>query len=120
MTEYNNTRWGQFLIKNRYLLLLLLAGLFLIMLPGTGENKEKMAESTQEELRLKGALQSLEGVGDVYVLLAEEGGRNGGYSGAVILCQGANDAAVRLQIVEAVSAFTGMGSNRIIVLKMKS
>jgi len=115
-----NTRWGQFLGKNRYLLLLLLAGLFLLALPAGGENKTEAGEATQEELRLKGALEGLENVGEVYVLLAEEGGRNGSYSGAVILCQGADNAAVRLQIVEAVSAFTGLGSNRIIVQKMKS
>lgn len=41
------------------------------------------------------------------------------YQGAVILCQGAGDAAVRLAVVEAVSKATGLGADKICVLKMK-
>lgn len=41
------------------------------------------------------------------------------YRGAIIVCQGADDAAVRLAIVEAVSDVTGLGADRISVLKMK-
>lgn len=41
------------------------------------------------------------------------------YQGAVILCQGADRAAVRLSIVEAVATATGLSSDRITVLKMK-
>lgn len=41
------------------------------------------------------------------------------YLGAVILCQGAEVPAVRLAIVEAVSNITGLGTNKISVLKMK-
>ena len=41
------------------------------------------------------------------------------YQGAVILCQGADSAAVRLDIVNAVSSLTGLGSDKICVIKMK-
>ena len=41
------------------------------------------------------------------------------YMGAVIICQGGDDPAVRLSIVDAVSKLTGLGANRISVLKMK-
>ena len=41
------------------------------------------------------------------------------YLGAIIVCQGADSAAVRLAIVQAVSSVTGLGSDRITVLKMK-
>ena len=41
------------------------------------------------------------------------------YQGAVILCQGADSAAVRLALIEAVSNATGLTSDRISVLKMK-
>lgn len=41
------------------------------------------------------------------------------YQGAIVLCQGADSAAVRLAIVEAVSNATGLSSNKISVLKMK-
>ena len=41
------------------------------------------------------------------------------YLGAIIVCQGADSPAVRLNIVEAVSKITGLGADRISVLKMK-
>ena len=41
------------------------------------------------------------------------------YRGAIVLCQGANDANVRLAIVEAVADATGLSTDRISVLKMK-
>lgn len=41
------------------------------------------------------------------------------YRGAIVVCQGADDVSVRLAIVEAVSNATGLGSDRISVLKMK-
>ena len=41
------------------------------------------------------------------------------YRGAVVVCQGADDPNIRLAIVEAVSNVTGLGSDRISVLKMK-
>lgn len=41
------------------------------------------------------------------------------YLGAVILCQGADDPAVRLAITEAVSNATGLGYHKITILKMK-
>ncbi len=41
------------------------------------------------------------------------------YAGAIIVCQGADSPTVRYAIIEAVSKFTGLGSDRISVLKMK-
>ncbi|MBQ2785581.1 MAG: hypothetical protein IJF02_03665 [Oscillospiraceae bacterium] len=41
------------------------------------------------------------------------------YLGAIVVCQGADRSAVRLAIVEAVSKVTGLGADRISVLKMK-
>ena len=41
------------------------------------------------------------------------------YLGAIIVCSGADDPTVQLAIVEAVSKVTGIGANRISVLKMK-
>lgn len=41
------------------------------------------------------------------------------YLGAVVVCQGADSAAVRLAIVDAVSKYTGLGTDHISVLKMK-
>ena len=41
------------------------------------------------------------------------------WQGAVIVCQGADDRKVRLAVVEAVKCVTGLGADRISVLKMK-
>lgn len=41
------------------------------------------------------------------------------YLGAVIVCQGADSAAVRLAVTEAVAAATGLTTDKISVLKMK-
>lgn len=41
------------------------------------------------------------------------------YRGAVVVCEGAGRASVRLMIVEAVSGLTGLGSDKIKVIKMK-
>ena len=39
------------------------------------------------------------------------------YRGAVVLCDGADQSVVRLAVVEAVSCVTGLGADRICVLK---
>lgn len=41
------------------------------------------------------------------------------YLGAIVVCQGADSAAVRLNVVEAVAKVTGLSTDRISVLKMK-
>ena len=41
------------------------------------------------------------------------------YLGAVVVCDGADSALVRLRVIQAVSALTGLGSDKISVIKMK-
>lgn len=41
------------------------------------------------------------------------------YLGAIVVCQGADDPAIRLSVSQAVSAVTGISTDRISVLKMK-
>ena len=41
------------------------------------------------------------------------------YLGAIILCEGADDPKVKLSVTEAVSKITGLGADKIAVLKMK-
>lgn len=41
------------------------------------------------------------------------------YQGALVLCEGADRAGVRLAVIEAVSSLTGLGSNKIAVVKLK-
>lgn len=41
------------------------------------------------------------------------------YLGAVILCQGAADPAVRLALMDAVCKYTGLGADKVSILEMK-
>lgn len=41
------------------------------------------------------------------------------YQGAIVVCAGADSAAVRLAVVEAVANVTGLGTDKITVLKME-
>jgi stage III sporulation protein AG len=40
------------------------------------------------------------------------------FQGALVVCEGADNAAVRLQIVRAVAGLTGLGTDKIVVSKM--
>ena len=41
------------------------------------------------------------------------------YLGAIVVCEGADNSAVRLALTQAVAKITGLGSDKICVLKMK-
>ena len=139
--------------KYRYVLLVALAGLALMLLPGGEEAEEPVPTLTTEEsleARLEAILSRIDGAGEVKVLLTEEQGgevfyqtegedgktvlisgadrsesglvrttQPPSYRGAVVVCRGADSAAVRLAVVEAVANATGLGTDRITVLKMK-
>lgn len=154
--------------KHRYALIVLIIGLVLLMLPG--KKSEKAADTSTptanagtvsiEMSTLSSILKSIEGAGDVQVLLSIATGEetiyqtdsdtststDGGstrietvlvsdsqrqqsglikqinppaYLGAIVVCQGADNAAVRLAITQAISKITGLGADHICVLKMK-
>ena len=63
------------------------------------------------EARLETVLGEISGAGRVSVLYSDEG--------VAVVCEGASSAQVRLDIVNAVSAYTGFGSDRIKVLGME-
>ena len=111
----------RFVKKNALLLLILLLGLTLLLLPsGKRERETEKPALTEAEERLAAQLGRMEGVGEVYVLLAEKSGREGGFDGAVIVCEGAQSSAVRLRIVQVTAVFTGLGSDKIVVQKISS
>lgn len=150
-----------FLKKYRLAIIVLLAGILLLTLPGGEEQEQPTAPVTQEsslQEALEEILSEISGAGQVSVLLTQAAGEetvfqidedisdNGGtsrretvlvsgsgreetglvrqtkaptYLGAVIVCQGADNASVHLAIVEAVRSATGLTTDRISVLKMK-
>ncbi len=108
--------------KNKYILLA--AGLALVLMLLPGGNSSSKAVSGQgsalessgipmdtESARISDFLSKMEGVGQAEVLLSAEG--------AVVLCSGAEESAVRLKVTNAVSAYTGLGCDKITVIKMK-
>ena len=111
---------GKALAKNKYLLLAVCLGLLLLLLPKKRSSAENgngapMAASgipvDTESGRIAALLSSISGVGDAEVLLSG--------SGAVVVCRGADDPRVCLDVTNAVAAYTGLGCDRITVMKMK-
>ena len=93
--------------KFKYPLLVLLIGVILMLLP-TGKPAEKNRVEAPDMAQL---LSSAEGVGEAKVLTSE--------NGVVVVCRGADSARVRLDILNAVSSYTGFSSDRITILKMR-
>ncbi len=100
----------------RPVILIVLLGLLLLLLPsGDGGRETREAEYSEQEEKLAEALSRIQGVGECTVLL-RAGGKEEAL-GALIVCQGAERSEVCLRIKEAVSAYTGLRSNRIVILK---
>lgn len=121
MKSFDMSAFVQRAAKNRYVLLVLVLGLLLLLWPEGGgasslENAADALASTgvsleREGEKLAALLTATEGVGRVNVLLS--------HSGAVVLCDGAGNAAVRLAVTNAVASYTGLGCDKIQVMKMK-
>ena len=129
MKALDLTKLSKILTKNKYVWLVLALGLALLLLPGRSAEKapDLAAEhrvagvgdalpssgiplDTESE-RLAALLGEIDGVGDASVLLSG--------SGAVIVCTGGDSPTARYLVTNAVSAYTGLGSDKITVMKMK-
>ena len=82
--------------KFKYPILVLCIGLLLLLLPES--TKEGSKEMDSEEL-LAIVLSSTEGVGEAKVIVSDKG--------VVIVCRGASNAAVRLEVIKAVRGAVG-------------
>lgn len=102
--------WKSFLKKLetfKYPLLLLLVGIVLMLLP---TKPDKTGGNDSAATSLETVLGDTAGVGRVRVIVSEKG--------AVIVCDGAANASVRLDVLHAVASYTGFGADRVTVLKM--
>ena len=93
--------------KYRTPLIILLLGVLLMLLP-TGKSAETNGETAPDMAQL---LSCAEGVGEAMVLVSE--------NGVVVVCRGADSAAVRLNILNAVHSCTGFSAEKITILKMR-
>lgn len=155
------------IIRFRYPILVILAGIILLTLPGKSKSDtaatdpvEPTGPTENMALELTDILQKIKGVGRVQVLLTVSKGEKTHYQqdsdqstdetgtdirtetviirdaddresaliiqvippeylGAIVVCDGADDANVKLAVLEAVAKATGLRSDRISVLKMK-
>lgn len=143
--------------KYQYALLVVLAGVFLMLLPQKKEEPQQSISLAQEvpqdlETELSAILSQISGVGRTEILLTEASGSDtiyqtntnqnkldtvivmdgsreeAGlikqilppvYKGAIVVCQGAEQASVRLAVINAVKSATGLSADCITVLKMK-
>ena len=100
-------KFAETLDKFKYPLLVLLLGIGILLIPGPsgGETEAEGVDQVLQQL-----LSCTRGVGEARVAASE--------NGVVVVCQGAESAQVRLDIIRAVSAYTGFASDRITVLNM--
>ena len=157
--ESGKQQFIAFVKKYQYIFLVVLAGVFLMLLPENAEEPQmeiapEVSDHPDLEEELSLILSHISGVGKAEVLLTEasgsdtiyqmDEGQNQSnldtviitgenrvetglvkqiispvYKGAVIVCQGADSASVRLSVLEAVKSVTGLSSDCITVLKMK-
>ena len=89
-------------------LLVLLLGLLLMLFPSGEKKRSELV--TEERESLAGLLSHTNGVGESHVLVSE--------NGVVVVCAGAENASVRLDILRAVGSYTGFSSDRITILKL--
>lgn len=93
--------------KYKYPLIILALGLVLLLMPEMNDSKQT---DVGKDTLLQQVLSASEGVGKAQVISSEKG--------LVIVCQGAENAKVRLDIIRAVSSYTGFASDKITILKM--
>ena len=99
------------LFSARYVLIVTAVGLLLLLWPTGGGMAGEENLSQGEEARVEAILSRIEGVGQAELLLSEQG--------VVVVCQGADDAGVRLRVTQAVRCYTGLGADKVQIFKMK-
>ena len=83
---------------------------------GDKEESQVSAVGSESEQRLCALLSEIDGVGEVRVMICED--ENGAES-VVVVCEGANDLRVNMDIREAVSAALGTDEKSVKIYLMK-
>ena len=130
----NGEQWRSWLRQYKLVLVLAVVGLVLVAWPTQrtatsspdtqGQEAEEESFSVEElEQRLAQAISRIQGAGDATVLCDGEDGEEvvlltqyyPSFRGALVVCPGGDDPQVQLAITQAVSALTGLGSDRITI-----
>lgn len=92
----------------KYPIIVIILGLALMLIPT--KTVIKTEANTDEALLLQETLSSISGVGETKAIVSE--------NGVVVVCEGADKAAVKLDIINAVRSYTGFSADKICVLKI--
>lgn len=105
----NNTKSAVFgfIEKFKYPIVILALGLVFMLFPEPDSGKK---EDYSQSPTISQILSCTRGVGECCVLLSDKG--------VVVVCEGADNAKVRLEIICAVTSYTGYSSDKITILKM--
>ena len=95
--------------KIKYPLLILAVGIVLLLFP-SGQKNSDVSEDAESKL-LSMVLSESEGIGEAKILISK--------NGVIVVCSGADNALVRLNIIRAVKSYTGFGSEKITILKLE-
>ena len=105
--------------------ILLALGIILLLFSTAGEERTDAGIQYEEEIRLTELCRRVKGVGDCYVMIGYTTERVGysssekRVSSVTVLCDGADSARVRGELVELITSLYGIGSNRVTVLRCK-
>ncbi|MGO5052197.1 hypothetical protein ACTQ6A_06710 [Lachnospiraceae bacterium LCP25S3_G4] len=119
--------------KNQLLIILLVGVLIVVIALPTKKTEEKKTtsdwgiqeesdNSTELEQRLESALQDVEGIGKVKVMITLTSSENFAQkvSGIVVVTQNGDNAVVKQNITEAIQALFDVDTHKIKIMKMKS
>lgn len=108
--------------RYKYVLAVVLLGAALMLLPAGGGKTARGADLSAPEpepsgqTELEEALAAFDGVGRLRLVIRTEP-ETQRFEGALVVCEGGGDAAVRLQLTKALSALTGLSSEKIAIVK---
>jgi stage III sporulation protein AG len=88
------------------------AGRVSVLLSVAGSGERQLAQNGDETLVISSGSGNGEEVVELYYVNPE-------YTGAVVVCDGASSSSVRLEVILAVRAFTGLSTDSILVMQME-
>ena len=103
----NEQKLKRVLEKYKFPLIVLCFGIMLMLMP-VSKSAEIQKQTVDSELTQ--VLSSTQGVGKAQVIVSDKG--------VVVVCEGADKAKVKFEIIQAIGSYTGYSSDKITVLKM--
>ncbi|MBE7003799.1 MAG: hypothetical protein E7425_05890 [Ruminococcaceae bacterium] len=110
---------GEAVKKYRYALAAILLGSALLLLPAHSARQEiPSAPETERgvEREIETTLAAFDGAGRLRLTLTVAPGTER-WEGAVVVCEGADNASVRLALTQALRSLTGLSADRITIVK---